>query len=277
MTDRLFETKKHADLYAKYRSNVPTVIIDKILDYLGQQIDKNEWDTVVDVGCGSGQGTNGIAPHFKHCYGFDVSAAQIKVAKESQHPDNVKYEVCPAENLPSIVSNSVQLVTAFEAVHWFDFDNFMAEVSRVLVINGVVALVGYFIPDTIDPDKPDDNRITQLYTDLYLDDRIQPFKNPKLSSLENSYRNFKFPQNYEFLRIDSISTEKTELAIDIVKGIESASHIQALAAKHPITAQTIIQELTEKLQQILQTDDLSTKQLLDITHYFVVLARKLND
>lgn len=46
------------------------------------------------------------------------------------------------ENIP-VDSNSVELVTAAEAVHWFDLEWFFQEAARVLKPNGALALLGY--------------------------------------------------------------------------------------------------------------------------------------
>ena len=36
----------------------------------------------MDIGCGSGQSTFGLAPHFKKVLGLDISEAQIAEAKK---------------------------------------------------------------------------------------------------------------------------------------------------------------------------------------------------
>lgn len=45
----------------------------------------------LDVGCGSGQGTVFLAPHFTHVVGIDVSSAMLEFAMASDHPPNVSY------------------------------------------------------------------------------------------------------------------------------------------------------------------------------------------
>jgi trans-aconitate methyltransferase len=60
---------------------------------LKRKIDSNDWNIAVDVGCGSGQGTNKLSQYFKKVFGFDVSPAQINEALNSKHLSNVFYEV----------------------------------------------------------------------------------------------------------------------------------------------------------------------------------------
>lgn len=48
-------------------------------------------ELVVDVGCGSGQGTRFLAEHFKKVVGTDISEAQIQEAREAPSLPNVSY------------------------------------------------------------------------------------------------------------------------------------------------------------------------------------------
>lgn len=93
MSARLFEGTAHAQLYAKFRPTYPESLVEKILRFLSEKIPPEKWDVAVDVGCGTGQGTNKLARYFNKCYGFDVSPAQINEAKESNGFPNVFYEV----------------------------------------------------------------------------------------------------------------------------------------------------------------------------------------
>jgi len=48
-------------------------------------------DLAVDVGCGSGQGTLLLAPHFTRVVGTDISPAQLEMAKKYVNIPNVSY------------------------------------------------------------------------------------------------------------------------------------------------------------------------------------------
>uniref|UniRef100_A0AC34FJP7 Methyltransferase type 11 domain-containing protein n=1 Tax=Panagrolaimus sp. ES5 TaxID=591445 RepID=A0AC34FJP7_9BILA len=137
--------------YSIFRPNAPSKIIDIILKYLESNIPKDQWNIVVDVGCGNGQGTKSLAKHFKQCFGFDISEGQIKEAQAGNVLENVVYDVSPAETLTYIKDQSVQLLTAFTAAQYFDRPKFFKEADRILIDNGVVAFVGYFIPEPRDP------------------------------------------------------------------------------------------------------------------------------
>lgn len=92
-----------------------------------------------DCGTGNGQAAVMLAEHFARVYATDPSAEQVNQAEP--HP-KVEYAVAPAERCP-LPDGSADLVTVAQAIHWFDFDRFYAEVRRVLRPGGVIAAWGY--------------------------------------------------------------------------------------------------------------------------------------
>jgi len=275
MSVRIFEGSNHANKYAKFRPIVPDNVIDCVLDYLRQKIDSNEWNIAVDVGCGSGQGTNKLSQYFEKVFGFDVSPAQINEAKNSKHSTNVFYEVSAAETLPSIKSNSVHLLTAFEAAHWFDLSEFFLESDRILVKNGIIALIGYFLPEIVDPLNPNDQRMTQLVLEIYNDPLLAPYKNSKVVVIEKRYHDVKFPLNYEIVHKDNILDSIRANAQQLIGYLESWSLYQGLAAKDKRIADNYIQQIQIKLKDILNTSDLSKREIIINYNYFITMGRKL--
>ncbi|CAG2168639.1 unnamed protein product [Oppiella nova] len=230
-------------------------------------------------GCKGGQGTSQLSQHFHRCYGFDVSAAQIQEAKASHHEDNTRYEVCGAESMPSIASNSVQLVTAFESAQYFVWNSFVDECTRVLVDGAVVAVIGYWLPDPIDPSHPSDRSLIDLMDSCYNDTRLTPYKSPKatIQLVVDHYRDVKFPSNYEFLHIDNIVGPQTVVAHDMVGLVESWSAYQALRRADKDTADSMSRDISDKLMDILKTTDLSAKEIVFNYTYFIAMARKLHN
>ena len=132
----LFKNDQQAKSYAQFRPVCPAEVYDEIIsECLGR-------DLAVDIACGTGQSTRPLASHFKEVVGIDVSEAQINEASADK-PSNAKFQVGPAEDLSDFESNSVDLVTCSQAVHWFDRPKFYREVDRVLKPGGTVALYGY--------------------------------------------------------------------------------------------------------------------------------------
>jgi ubiquinone/menaquinone biosynthesis C-methylase UbiE len=92
-----------------------------------------------DAGCGNGQASVALAEHFASVHASDPSAAQIANAKPQE---GIRYVVEAAEQC-SLADASADLVTVAQAYHWFDQAKFCTEARRVLVADGVIALVSY--------------------------------------------------------------------------------------------------------------------------------------
>lgn len=124
---------EYSDCYQKARPTYSEEIIGQIL----LSVPKREmaWD----VGAGSGQFTQLLAPHFNHVLATDISENQLHHAPTLA---NVRYEIKKAEQ-SDLMAHLVDLVTVAQAVHWFDFERFYKEVKRVLKPEGVLAIIGY--------------------------------------------------------------------------------------------------------------------------------------
>ncbi|MEM9305343.1 MAG: methyltransferase domain-containing protein, partial [Pseudomonadota bacterium] len=122
-----------AALYARARPDYPAALYAWLSEKApGRAL-------AVDVGCGSGQATHGLAPHFDQVIGTDASGEQIDRA---QPAGPVRFEVAPAEACP-VDDGTVDLLTAAQAAHWFDHDAFQPEAHRVLRPGGLLAFWTY--------------------------------------------------------------------------------------------------------------------------------------
>ena len=135
----------------------------------------------VDVGCGNGQLTQLLAPHFRTVVGLDPSADQIA----NVIPDErVSYQCAPAEGLP-LPDRSASLITAAQAAHWFDLSAFYREVLRVGVPGGVLALISYGVLN-LEPELND--RFQKFYWD-----EIGPYWPPERKLVDTGYATIDFP------------------------------------------------------------------------------------
>ncbi|MFQ5631766.1 MAG: class I SAM-dependent methyltransferase, partial [bacterium] len=124
---------KQASEYHLYRPHYPP----GLFKYLFTLTTRHEiaWDCAT----GNGQAALGIAPYFRQVIATDASKKQITQAMPHQ---KVTYQIAPAERT-DIASATVELVTVAQALHWFDFEEFYAEVRRVLRPEGVLAIWHY--------------------------------------------------------------------------------------------------------------------------------------
>lgn len=97
---------------------------------------------VWDCGTGNGQAAKDLARWFDRVIATDASQKQI--ANASRAP-NVEYRVAKAES-SGLDDRSVDATTVAQALHWFEVDQFYAEVRRVTVPGGVIAAWSYGSP-----------------------------------------------------------------------------------------------------------------------------------
>jgi len=119
--------------YSRYRPAYPP----QLIEYVAAQAPGRR--VAVDCATGNGQAAVALAGHFDAVLAVDGSSSQLSRARP--HP-RVHYVAGLAERLP-LRDRSVDLVTAAQAAHWFDFGRFHAECRRVLAPDGVVALWAY--------------------------------------------------------------------------------------------------------------------------------------
>ena len=119
--------------YAAHRPGYPA----ELYAWLAQHARAREraWDCAT----GNGQAAIDLVRHFANVVASDASAAQIRNRVEHER---IRYLVALAEAAP-LADGSCDLVTVAQAVHWFDFERFYAEVRRVLKPGGVIAVWTY--------------------------------------------------------------------------------------------------------------------------------------
>jgi SAM-dependent methyltransferase len=135
-----------------------------------------------DCAAGSGQATLPLTQWFPRVLATDVSRAMLERAPA--HPQ-VEYRVGPAEH-SGLLDQSVDLVTVAQALHWLDLPTFYAEVDRVLVPGGVLAVWSY-ASQRLDHGALD-SMLTRFYTEV-----VGPFWPEERRHVEAGYRTLPFP------------------------------------------------------------------------------------
>jgi SAM-dependent methyltransferase len=119
--------------YAAHRPNYPAELFAWLADTTARH--ERAWD----CGTGNGQAAVGLSAHFAEVVATDPSHAQLSHA---QRTEGVRYAAMTAED-SALANRSVDLITVAQALHWFDLSRFYAEVGRVLVPGGTLAVWTY--------------------------------------------------------------------------------------------------------------------------------------
>ena len=147
----LFST--NSDNYKLYRPAYP----DNLVKFICSLPKKHllAWD----CGTGNGQLAIKLAQVFSKIEATDISEKQLAEAVQS---DNIHYTLLPAEKT-HFEEHTFDLITVAQAIHWFQFDAFYAEVQRTLKPDGVLAVIGY---DLCRVDDETDILINELYKNI---------------------------------------------------------------------------------------------------------------
>ena len=167
----------HASAYARYRPDYPA----ELFDYLATLTPRHE--VALDCATGSGQAAIGLARHFDLRDRERRQRAQLQNAQP--HPQ-VAYLGNLAEQPGAAGMQSIDLVVAAQAAHWFDHARFHPEMRRVLRPDGALAIWTYGLAYVDAADRcrrPIFLRATSS----------APYWPPERRHVESAYRDLPFP------------------------------------------------------------------------------------
>lgn len=200
-----------ASTYARHRPRYP----DALFAYLAEIAPSTNlaWDCAT----GNGQAAQNLASHFKRVIATDASSAQIQAA-EPVH--NVEYRIAPAENT-GLEAASIDICTVAQAIHWFDFEKFYAEVRRVVKPNGILAVWTYTHSE-ISP------AIDGIMRDFYK--QIRPYFPPERHWVDEKYATLPFP--FEEIASPQFVMEAAWSLEDVLGYYASWSGVKAFKEQH---------------------------------------------
>jgi SAM-dependent methyltransferase len=166
---------QQSEAYAAFRPAYP----DALFEFLLMQAPGRgaAWDCAT----GNGQVAVALADSFERVEATDISENQLRQAPKRP---NVRYSVQPAERT-DFNDDSFDLVTVAQAVHWFNFERFYAEVRRTLRPGGLLAVIGYALP-TI-------NEAVDALQFEFMHDILEGCWEPERRYLDEHYRTIPFP------------------------------------------------------------------------------------
>ncbi|XP_077997390.1 putative methyltransferase DDB_G0268948 [Glandiceps talaboti] len=192
---------------------------------------------VVDVACGTAQGTRILSPYFDKVIGCDASPDQIKMAQHTEKLPNIEYRVGTAEDLP-IESGTVDVLTVASAIHFFELDKFFKEADRY--------------KETINRHPP----ATYLHPQLAISDEWY--------SLALPYEEVK--------RIDSLSNTWETTVRGFMAYIHSFTTTKAYLKNNPDDGPKVVQKLKEGILEAM--DVVEDDCITTVTPLPLVMARK---
>jgi len=164
-----------SDAYAQFRPTYPEELFGHLADVCGAT--KRAWDCAT----GSGQAAMALSKYFDKVVATDASQKQLQNAKPRP---NIKYKLAPSEN-SQLPSNSCDLITVAQALHWFNFQSFFDECRRVAKPESILAVWSYNLLK-ITPEI--DSIINEYYFNV-----VGDFWPEERKHVEAGYRSIDFP------------------------------------------------------------------------------------
>jgi len=124
-----------AETYERRRPTYPAALVEWLVERLGLR----PGATVVDLGAGTGKLTRGLVPSGARVIAVEP-LSEMREQLEAVVPD-AEVLAGSAEQLP-LPDSSVDAVVAASAFHWFETEQALSEIHRVLAPGGALATVG---------------------------------------------------------------------------------------------------------------------------------------
>jgi ubiquinone/menaquinone biosynthesis C-methylase UbiE len=166
---------KQAEKFARHRPEYP----DKLFAYLSELCPAH--DLAWDCGTGSGQAAVSLVKYFNRVIASDLSPNQISQAR---YHERILYQVSSAEKT-DLDTQSADLITVAQALHWFKLNRFYTEVRRVLKPGGIVAAWCYHLTVI----SPEIDEIIQNYSEVI----VRPYSSERMHYVSDHYQTIPFP------------------------------------------------------------------------------------
>jgi SAM-dependent methyltransferase len=205
--------------YAKFRPTYPEALFDWLASLApGRAL---AWD----AGTGNGQAARALAARFERVLATDASEQQIANAEPRT---GITFQVGPAHE-SGLGAGSCDLVTAAQALHWFDIPAFFAEAARVLKPRGIAAVWTYGQPSL---DDPACDAVLQRYVR-----EVEPYWPPERALVETGYKTVAFP--FEEIEAPALELELIT-PVDAFAGYmrtwSATEHYGKALGKDPVTS-----------------------------------------
>lgn len=233
---------KQAETYQKFRPSYPTELFEFLSSIVGNH------DLAWDCGTGNGQSAVSLTKYFENVHATDPSEQQIKNATAHK---KIIYKVEAAEKT-SLSNNSVDLITVAQAVHWFDFNEFYAEVKRVLKREGVIAIWAYGLPKI-------DTEIDKMIKNFH-DNIVGEFWQEENRLIEKEYTTIPFP--FQEIQAPTFSIQKEITLIELIGLLKTWSATQKYIDTYSVNPIDIIENELHQLWDENNSKKMATWKLI---------------
>jgi SAM-dependent methyltransferase len=208
---------KQSKEYALFRPQYPGALFDYLISLAKDR--KLAWD----CGTGNGQVAVALANYFEKVMATDISENQIKNAFQKA---NITYSIQRAEHT-SFHSDSFDLITVAQAIHWFDFSAFYKEVNRTLKSNGIIAVTGYHLA-RVSPE-------IDIIVDYFYSEILDGYWDKERNYIDEYYRTIPFPfPEIEAPEISMTSEWNFETLIGFLNTWSAVQHYIQKNHKNPV-------------------------------------------
>ena len=137
MSNALTRFSSRAEAYAKYRPAYPAGVIETLKSECGLTVDS----VIADVGSGTGILTELLLKNSNRVFGIEPNEAMRVFAEEALKEYQQFESVDGSAEATGLPADSVDIIVAAQAFHWFDREKTKREFRRILKPNGWVALI----------------------------------------------------------------------------------------------------------------------------------------
>ncbi|HEX6273778.1 MAG TPA: class I SAM-dependent methyltransferase [Polyangiaceae bacterium] len=136
MTDATERFSTRVEDYVKYRPSYPSALFDALERECGLSVPS----VIADIGSGTGIATAPLLARGHRVYGVEPNAAMRGAAERALAAERGFTSVAGRAEATTLAGESVDLVFAAQAFHWFDRDACRREFSRIVRPGRSVAL-----------------------------------------------------------------------------------------------------------------------------------------
>lgn len=215
-----------SDEYARYRPGYPAAFFTYLESLLAER------DRAWDCGTGNGQVAVELAKSFRKVYATDLSQKQLDHAVPKE---NIVYSCQTAEET-DFPDHFFDLTVVAQAIHWFDFERFYAEVRRTAKADALLVVLGYGLLN-INPQV--DAVIRRLHDEILVDDW-----DPERRYIDENYRSIPFP--FEEIQTPVFTNELDWNLEQLLAYIGTWSAVKHHAEKH---GSNPLDAIAEELEQ----------------------------